>query len=239
MIQWFKEHKYIVIGASVALVVLVAAFFLGGPKSSKSADGVGATTEEAQDNTTLKHTEGETTEVSTATEYADVSSDETKVDDNLVSVTTATATTIASTDASTTASTTEATTQATTQATTEAVTFNCSITISCSDILNHMDNLKAEKAGLIPANGLILSTTVTVTEGETVMDVLRRACSDANVIVDASSGYVRGIQNIYERDCGTTSGWMYCVNGVYPNYGAASYVLKEGDSIQWNYSCSE
>lgn len=136
-------------------------------------------------------------------------------------------------------STTEkVTTEQTAATTTEAVTFQCSITISCADILNHMDTLKPEKEGLIPANGVILSTTITVTEGETVYEVLRRACTNAGIPMDASAGYVKGIQNIYEFDCGGISGWKYCVNGTYPNYGSSSYILKEGDIIQWNYICN-
>lgn len=124
------------------------------------------------------------------------------------------------------------------------VTFTCTISISCASIINHMDSLDPAKAELIPEGGVILGTTsVTVTEGESVYDVLRRTCSNAGIPLDASftpatgSAYVRGIQNIYEFDCGSLSGWKYSVNGSYSNYGCSAYILKEGDSIQWNYTC--
>lgn len=130
------------------------------------------------------------------------------------------------------------------QNTEAAVTFSCTISISCASILNHMDTLDSAKAALVPSDGVILgTTTVTVTEGESVYDVLRRTCTDAGIPLDASiapaygTAYVRGINNIYEFDCGSVSGWKYYINGTYTNYGCSTYILKEGDSIQWDYSC--
>ena len=52
-----------------------------------------------------------------------------------------------------------------------------------------------------------------------------------------NSNYVEGINNLYEFDCGQNSGWMYCVNGWYPNYGCSRYVVQDGDVIEWNYTC--
>ena len=52
-----------------------------------------------------------------------------------------------------------------------------------------------------------------------------------------NSAYVEGIHNLYEFDCGFQSGWMYSVNGWYPNYGASRYALKQGDVVQWRYTC--
>jgi hypothetical protein len=33
-------------------------------------------------------------------------------------------------------------------------------------------------------------------------------------------------------------GWMYKVNGWFPNYGCSSYTLKDGDTIVWCYTCN-
>ena len=143
--------------------------------------------------------------------------------------------------------TTEAATQttATTQDTTEAETVTCTIAISCATILDNMDSLVDSKKDIIPSDGTILATTtVTVEEGQSVYDALRKACQQAGIPLDASGAnaygttYVKGINNIYEFDCGSLSGWKYCVNGVYPNYGCSSYILKEGDRIVWNYTCT-
>ena len=52
-----------------------------------------------------------------------------------------------------------------------------------------------------------------------------------------NSAYIEGINNLYEFDCGELSGWMYKVNGWFPNYGCSRYQLKEGDVIEWVYTC--
>jgi hypothetical protein len=51
------------------------------------------------------------------------------------------------------------------------------------------------------------------------------------------AAYVEAIQNLYEFDCGELSGWMYRVNGVFPNYGCSRYTLKAGDVVEWLYTC--
>ena len=123
--------------------------------------------------------------------------------------------------------------------------LTCTISISCSTILSNMDQCKEPKKEYVPDNGVILSTTtVTFTEGESVFDVLQRVCCDNGIQMDASwsgkygSAYVEGIANIYEKDVGSTSGWMYKVNGWFPNYGCSAYTLKDGDSIAWCYTCN-
>ncbi len=42
--------------------------------------------------------------------------------------------------------------------------------------------------------------------------------------------------NLYEFDAGELSGWLYSVNGWFPNYGSSRYQLKSGDTICWVYS---
>ena len=42
--------------------------------------------------------------------------------------------------------------------------------------------------------------------------------------------------SLYEFDGGRWSGWMYCVNDWYPNYGCGQYAVKNGDVIEWNYT---
>ena len=51
------------------------------------------------------------------------------------------------------------------------------------------------------------------------------------------SYYIEGINQLYEFDCGQNSGWMYCVNGWFPNYGCSSYTVEDGDVIEWRYTC--
>ena len=52
------------------------------------------------------------------------------------------------------------------------------------------------------------------------------------------SYYIEGIGHLYEFDAGPESGWMYKVNGTFPNYGCSSYVLTGGEEIVWCYTCA-
>lgn len=120
----------------------------------------------------------------------------------------------------------------------------CTISISCAAILNNMDKLDRNKKDLVPEDGWILEpVTVEFEEGETVFDLLKRICRDNKIHMESSltpmynSAYIEGIHNLYEFDCGNLSGWMYSVNGVYPNYGCSKAVIKEGDVIKWVYTC--
>ena len=50
--------------------------------------------------------------------------------------------------------------------------------------------------------------------------------------------YIKGISNLYERDCGELSGWIYMVNDKVPGYGCSQYILKDGDKIEFVYTCN-
>ena len=125
-----------------------------------------------------------------------------------------------------------------------AKALTCTFSIECSTILNNLEMLDPEKLEMVPTGGVILSkTTVTFYEGESVFDVLQRVCQEKGIHMEASwtpiynSAYVEGIHNLYEFDCGALSGWMYRVNGWYPNYGCSRYQLQQGDLVQWRYTC--
>ena len=120
----------------------------------------------------------------------------------------------------------------------------CTISISCATILNNMSNLTSGKEEFVPSDGWILkSTKVTFSSGESVHDVLQRVCREKGIHMESSytpaydSAYVEGINQLYEFDCGELSGWMYSVNGWFPNYGCSKYSLSDGDVIKWVYTC--
>lgn len=120
----------------------------------------------------------------------------------------------------------------------------CTICIKCSNILKHMDKLESGKAKYVPSNGIILSTsTIEFKDGQTVYDVLKRACSAAGIPVSARSSsmgvYVEGINGLFEFDCGDTSGWMYSVNGNTPGHSCSEHSVKNGDNITWYYTCGK
>lgn len=123
-------------------------------------------------------------------------------------------------------------------------TYTCTFSIECSTILNNLEDLEPDKIDAVPSNGIIFSMqTVTFYEGESVYDVLQRICKENEIQMEASwtpiynSAYVEGIHNLYEFDCGSSSGWMYCVDGWYPNYGCSRYQLKQGEVVEWRYTC--
>ncbi|MBR2780226.1 MAG: DUF4430 domain-containing protein [Eubacteriaceae bacterium] len=141
--------------------------------------------------------------------------------------------------------TTTSTTAGNSASGTAASVKSCTIQIRCDTILDNMDHLTAGKNAYVPASGVILATsTVQFVDGETVFDVLNRVCSYAGIQLEYSwtpmygSYYIEGINNLYEFDCGYESGWMYKVNGWFPNYGCSSYILKDGDTIVWCYTCN-
>ena len=43
---------------------------------------------------------------------------------------------------------------------------------------------------------------------------------------------------LYEFSCGPLSGWMYRVDGEFPNYGCSKYELSDGQNIEWVYTCN-
>ncbi len=120
----------------------------------------------------------------------------------------------------------------------------CTISIDCKTILDNQDQLNPEKKPVLPEDGIILkSQKVLFYEGESVFDVLLRETKKNGIQMEYkatpvyNSNYIEGIHNLYEFDCGELSGWMYQVNGWYPNYGCSRYLLKDGDVVNWRFTC--
>lgn len=133
----------------------------------------------------------------------------------------------------------------------------CFLTIDCRNLLKNADNLKKSKRQFVPKSGYILKNVpVELKKGETAFDILKRGCKE-NVCTDSckycqkggvqlefsftpayQSYYVEGIHQLYEKDCGTLSGWMYNVNGKYPDVSSSVYEVKSGDVITFAYTAS-
>lgn len=201
------------------------------------------------------------TKVESTTELTTEVTDFTGQSEATVSAMETTATNTAS-DTTTTAKNTSSTTKkitsktASQKTTSQNKTVTCTIEINCQTILDNIDKLRPEKKAFLPQNGIILSeTTVTVVEGSTVFDVIKIICSkntctdkctyckktgiqlDYLYNKDLDSQYIRGIHQIYEKDCGTGSGWEYSVNGIFPNFGVNKYTVKDNDIIKILYTC--
>lgn len=121
------------------------------------------------------------------------------------------------------------------------------LSISCASILEHWENLDEElrKGGYVPEDGVLLEKKYVLRPEDTVFSILVRAAKNEQIPIEYQgsqenaygSAYIQGIQYIYEFSCGPLSGWMYRVNGEFPKKGCSQYVLKDGDEIEWIYTC--
>lgn len=121
--------------------------------------------------------------------------------------------------------------------------LQCTISVSAKTILNNIKDFNKNKTDILPSDGIIYkSQAVTFSEGESAFDVLKREMQKNKVHLEFemtpiyNSSYIEGIGNIYELDCGPLSGWMYKVNGWFPNYGSSRYMLKDGDVLEFVYT---
>lgn len=115
------------------------------------------------------------------------------------------------------------------------VTFS----VDCRNAINYGILSQGSFAQVLPADGIILSTSaITVKNGENVMSALKKILKENRINFSiSSSGYVRMIGGLSEFDCGAYSGWMYKVNGVLPSVSTKSYPLKDGDKVEFVYTC--
>lgn len=121
----------------------------------------------------------------------------------------------------------------------------CTVSVSCATVFDNLDRLDDGIAQALPADGWILPpSNVTLQDGDTAFSVLQRVCRERNIPMEFSftpmydSDYVEGIGNLYEFDCGANSGWMYCVNGMFPSVGSSAVTLQSGDTVEWRYTCN-
>ena len=75
----------------------------------------------------------------------------------------------------------------------------------------------------------------TVAKGTSVFELLQKTGLDIEVS-DGMDGYVKAIEGLAEFDDGAKSGWMYCVDGVFPKRSARAYTLSQGDYVEWLYT---
>ena len=122
--------------------------------------------------------------------------------------------------------------------------YSCTLTVRCETILSNLERLNQDKVELVPADGVLFpTTTVVFYEGESAFNLLQREMKGAGVHLAFrntpiyQAAYIEAINNIYEMDCGALSGWMYRVNGAFPSYACSSYLLQEGDAVEFLYSC--
>lgn len=114
------------------------------------------------------------------------------------------------------------------------------MTIRCDTVKDRLDSK------YIPESGVILPLKAfDLGKGETAFDLLTRAARANKIQVEnrgSSFGahglaYIAGINYLYEFDYGDLSGWIYHVNGMPPSVNSGEYELKDGDLVEWLYTC--
>lgn len=143
-----------------------------------------------------------------------------------------------------------------TSSTTEVKT--CTVTIDCRQLKTKNSELPKAKEKFVPKNGYILKNKVVqIKNDDTAFDIIKRACKQnkctdnckycqkSGIQIEFSftpafkSYYIEGIHQLYEKDGGTSAGWLFKVNGNYPTYSCSEYTVAAGDSIVFEYSLSE
>lgn len=118
----------------------------------------------------------------------------------------------------------------------EKTTFTLSIT--CHTALAS-GSLKDTVRKLLPADGVLLSAgNMAFTAGENAFDVFLRECRRRRIAVASTGSYIQSIGGLAEKDCGDLSGWMCRVNGVFVDRSLKEYVLRDGDRVEWLYTCN-
>ncbi|MCL2062445.1 MAG: DUF4430 domain-containing protein [Firmicutes bacterium] len=116
--------------------------------------------------------------------------------------------------------------------------FSVTLSVTCTAAVGHADLPETVRA-LLPADGVILSDeSIEITKKTSVLTLLRENLQQQRIQFDISGGYVRAINNLYEKQCGPFSGWVYYINGSLASSGASSYAVRADDVIEWRYVLS-
>lgn len=103
---------------------------------------------------------------------------------------------------------------------------------SSSDNLVHVSvSVSSDAAG----GGVSGSANPTFEQGVTAYDALCATGLSVNASSTQYGIYVSAIGGLAERQYGSGSGWVFEVNDSEPSVACSSYVLSDGDSVNWIY----
>lgn len=84
--------------------------------------------------------------------------------------------------------------------------------------------------------GEIANETFTLTTSDTAYSLLRRTGLMVQSRNTAAGAYVYGIEGLREFEHGPMSGWVYRVNGRFPNASADHAAVNDGDHVEWLFT---
>ncbi len=118
------------------------------------------------------------------------------------------------------------------------------LSIDCSDILNNVNSLYEGLGKYVPEYGLVIpDAAYCFEEGDTVYDVLVNAARINKVQLETKGVFggreVEGINYIYNSSCGSSSRWIYKVNGEVQQPVCSERKVSDGDIIQWVFVCGD
>ncbi len=95
-----------------------------------------------------------------------------------------------------------------------------------------------KNTGTIDSGFYLASISGVNLDGNCIDANLKRALTNNNVTVFADSILPddNGVYSLGEFDFAQGSGWMYSVNGSFPNYGFADYMPQDGDTVRVQFT---
>lgn len=128
------------------------------------------------------------------------------------------------------------------------------LTISVVNIKNNLKSLPKAKQSFVTKSGYILKKrAVEIEEGNTAFDVLKKGCQENRCEDGCSyckngvqleysytpaykSYYIEGIHQLYEKDCGAMSGWIFKINGTVADASSSTVEVNDGDTVEFVYT---
>ncbi len=121
------------------------------------------------------------------------------------------------------------------------------LTIQCSNILKNWEQLDegVKDANVVPKDGYILKKQkFQIAKNETAYSLIVRVKKQLKIDMNITYSpqfqnyYIVSINHIAEKQCGSSSGWMYLVNGAFVNVGIGECRLKNADDVLLTYTCN-
>ncbi|WP_128894152.1 DUF4430 domain-containing protein [Longirhabdus pacifica] len=115
-----------------------------------------------------------------------------------------------------------------------------SISISQTDEETPLETVLFSIVGPPDVGVIFEATEIEWQEDDTVLELLKRVTRQHEIPMEyrgsGAMAYIEGIDNIYEFDRGSGSGWMYAINGKFPNRSAGIWPTTPNDEIEWLYT---